>query len=70
MKFISPHTTPVSSLLPLNYIFKLEGLDNEFEYLPLKFGIKLGYLFKQDPNKCAPGDARGKKQSEQYQNNR
>ena len=36
MKFISPYTIPVSSLQPLNYTFKLEDLDNEFEYLPLK----------------------------------
>ncbi len=36
MKFISPHTTPVSSLLALNYVFEPEGIDNEFEYLPLK----------------------------------
>ncbi len=40
------------------------------EWMPIIVGVKLAYFFKQDPNKCADGDDRGRKQAEKYQNNR
>jgi hypothetical protein len=40
------------------------------EWMPVKASLKLIYLFYQDPNKCSAKDAKGAKQSQQYQNGR
>ena len=61
--------------VPIMNFYEWNGAKPTFQYfssewMPMKFGIRLGYLFKQDPNKCSDGDANSRRMSEKYQNNR